>query len=223
MCGHTVLQAGTQASEQPHVSGSGWDLGMLRVMSLDGVAHQASPAGIPGGEHCTCTAITINKPIVMTLKVGSWVLRKTHKHSRQTGLALLQHAVYTTLVMPRAHRSMCSCTISSSVCNYMPSFVSTHLVGCKQEFEKCHSFIKLTHFAQSTYHNDLLIEAYCMNTLCDVMQMASASAHQQPVLGLECMAGSSRTMVRAKCLLGYLQVLRAMMECPLLEVRPMMS
>ncbi|DBB15170.1 TPA: hypothetical protein ACH3X3_004175 [Trebouxia sp. C0006] len=41
-------EAGTQASEQPHVSGSGRDLGMLRVMSLDGVAHQASPAGIPG-------------------------------------------------------------------------------------------------------------------------------------------------------------------------------
>ncbi len=114
MCGQTVLQAGTQALEQPYVSGSGQDPGRLRVMSLDGVAHQASPAGIPGGEHCPRTAINVNhKPQVVTLKLGSWVLCKFHTHCWQTGLALLEHALFSTLVMPRAHRSLCSCTISS--------------------------------------------------------------------------------------------------------------
>jgi hypothetical protein len=139
MCACTVLQAGTQALEQPHVSGSGQDLGMLRVMSLDGLAHQASPAGNPGGEQCSRTAITVkHKPHVITLKPGSWVLCKSHEHCRHTGLALLEHAVYSTLVTLRAHISLCSRIISSTVSRYMPCFVSTHLVGCKREFEQCH-------------------------------------------------------------------------------------
>ncbi len=68
MCGHTVLQAGTQALEEPHVSRSG--LGRSIVMSVDGVAQQPGPAGTPGGEHCTRTATTVkHKPQVMTVKL----------------------------------------------------------------------------------------------------------------------------------------------------------
>ena len=58
MCRQAVLQASTQALEQPHVSRNGQGLGMLRVMSPDG-AQRASPAGTPGGEHCTRTAIIV--------------------------------------------------------------------------------------------------------------------------------------------------------------------
>ncbi len=69
MCAYTVLQADVQVLEEPHVSKSGQELGMLRVMSLDGVAQHPSPASTPRGEHCTHTASNVeHKPQIMAFE-----------------------------------------------------------------------------------------------------------------------------------------------------------
>ncbi len=56
-CG--VFQADRQVLEECHVSSSSQDQGKLMTLSLPPVQQQPSPAGTPGGEHCTHTTITL--------------------------------------------------------------------------------------------------------------------------------------------------------------------
>jgi len=84
----------------------------------------------------------------MTLKLGSRILCKFHKHCNQTSLVWLEHAVYSTLVLLRAHRSLCLCIQSAplyaNINSLVPRLILLHVSHMLSAVMKHHNRTKLS-------------------------------------------------------------------------------